>query len=177
MHSAASPGRRRKFANIVVALAFAPHRQSVSARFGVSALLLRVAGRRCRSAASAISDGWSSSAAVVAVPWTCALALVAKERRRPALQNHVLPACAIGARTLSDESRTYSPRTPKQQRLSPSPDAGNHPVMKKLSLRRCLYFTQAGLRTTPERIREKFELFDFELDAGEVERIDALDRR
>jgi 2,5-diketo-D-gluconate reductase A len=30
--------------------------------------------------------------------------------------------------------------------------------------------------TTPGRIRENFELFDFELDAGEVERIEALDR-
>jgi 2,5-diketo-D-gluconate reductase A len=29
---------------------------------------------------------------------------------------------------------------------------------------------------TPERIRENFELFDFELDPGDVERIDALDR-
>jgi 2,5-diketo-D-gluconate reductase A len=30
--------------------------------------------------------------------------------------------------------------------------------------------------TTPERIRENFELFDFELDPGEVERIASLDR-
>jgi 2,5-diketo-D-gluconate reductase A len=30
--------------------------------------------------------------------------------------------------------------------------------------------------TTPERIRENFELFDFELDADDVERIEALDR-
>jgi 2,5-diketo-D-gluconate reductase A len=30
--------------------------------------------------------------------------------------------------------------------------------------------------TTPGRIRENFELFDFELDSGEVERIEALDR-
>jgi 2,5-diketo-D-gluconate reductase A len=30
--------------------------------------------------------------------------------------------------------------------------------------------------TTPERIRENFELFDFELDAGDADRIDALDR-
>ena len=30
--------------------------------------------------------------------------------------------------------------------------------------------------TTPERMRENFGLFDFELDAGDVERIDELDR-
>jgi len=30
--------------------------------------------------------------------------------------------------------------------------------------------------TTPERMRENFGLFDFELDAGDVERIDGLDR-
>jgi 2,5-diketo-D-gluconate reductase A len=30
--------------------------------------------------------------------------------------------------------------------------------------------------TTPERIRENFELFDFELEAGDVERIESLDR-
>ncbi|HET8822037.1 MAG TPA: aldo/keto reductase [Thermoleophilaceae bacterium] len=30
--------------------------------------------------------------------------------------------------------------------------------------------------STPERIRENFEIFDFELDAGDVEAIDALDR-
>jgi 2,5-diketo-D-gluconate reductase A len=30
--------------------------------------------------------------------------------------------------------------------------------------------------TTPERIRENLELFDFELDSGEMERIDGLDR-
>jgi 2,5-diketo-D-gluconate reductase A len=30
--------------------------------------------------------------------------------------------------------------------------------------------------TTPERIRENFELFDFELEPGDIERIDALDR-
>ena len=30
--------------------------------------------------------------------------------------------------------------------------------------------------TTPARMRENFELFDFELDAGQVQRIDALDR-
>jgi 2,5-diketo-D-gluconate reductase A len=30
--------------------------------------------------------------------------------------------------------------------------------------------------TTPERIRENFELFDFELEPGDVERIDSLDR-
>jgi 2,5-diketo-D-gluconate reductase A len=30
--------------------------------------------------------------------------------------------------------------------------------------------------TTPERIRENFELFDFELEPGDVERIEALDR-
>ena len=30
--------------------------------------------------------------------------------------------------------------------------------------------------TTPARIRENFELFDFELDAGDIEQIDALDR-
>lgn len=30
--------------------------------------------------------------------------------------------------------------------------------------------------TTPERIRENFELFDFELDSNDVARIDALDR-
>jgi 2,5-diketo-D-gluconate reductase A len=29
---------------------------------------------------------------------------------------------------------------------------------------------------TPERIRENFELFDFELEAGDVEAIDGLDR-
>jgi 2,5-diketo-D-gluconate reductase A len=30
--------------------------------------------------------------------------------------------------------------------------------------------------TTPERIRENFELFDFELESGEIERINGLDR-
>jgi len=30
--------------------------------------------------------------------------------------------------------------------------------------------------TRPERVRENFELFDFELDSGDVERVDALDR-
>jgi 2,5-diketo-D-gluconate reductase A len=30
--------------------------------------------------------------------------------------------------------------------------------------------------TTPERMRENFGLFDFELEAGDVERIDGLDR-
>jgi 2,5-diketo-D-gluconate reductase A len=30
--------------------------------------------------------------------------------------------------------------------------------------------------TTPERIRENFQLFDFELEPGDVERIDSLDR-
>ena len=29
---------------------------------------------------------------------------------------------------------------------------------------------------TPERIRENFDIFDFELDPADVERIDALDR-
>jgi 2,5-diketo-D-gluconate reductase A len=29
---------------------------------------------------------------------------------------------------------------------------------------------------TPERIRENFELFDFELEPGDAEAIDALDR-
>ena len=30
--------------------------------------------------------------------------------------------------------------------------------------------------STPARIEENFELFDFELEAGDMERIDALDR-
>ena len=30
--------------------------------------------------------------------------------------------------------------------------------------------------TTPERIRENFELFDFELEPGDAERIQGLDR-
>jgi 2,5-diketo-D-gluconate reductase A len=30
--------------------------------------------------------------------------------------------------------------------------------------------------TTPERIRENFELFDFELEPGDAERIESLDR-
>jgi 2,5-diketo-D-gluconate reductase A len=29
---------------------------------------------------------------------------------------------------------------------------------------------------TPERIRENFEIFDFELEPGDIERIDGLDR-
>jgi 2,5-diketo-D-gluconate reductase A len=30
--------------------------------------------------------------------------------------------------------------------------------------------------TTPERIKENFELFDFELSAADIEQINALDR-